>query len=614
MSEIEQDFGTCKDLVIGIFTTGIFDEKMDRTIIIICVISVVIISLTFVSFSLSGMIDGFKSATSFVQSSLVDVANIVKNGSAPIFDNVQTGISSLSNIAGTVPTLVSGTAKAAIDIAEESVSSVSSFPIKEMSVNVSDVVNSVRAETTSTNDGMSDISSTVAEMGSSVAKSFTNFTNVGVDQLQNVTSILGKSNKTNQIHESTSTTMKMASLGSQLSTTLGVAMPTVAVISGGTQIIKYLATPLHTALGVVNIISSSFSSVSSSISSASSSLNHISSLLSGGIIGFITTVINDDLAKLTSSSLYESIYESAASILSTMGCTLLNVIVDYGHYESHWGRVWEWFFDVIWKWGWVWKEITEWVVSHFSVCHDSECFIYTKCGMKRFKDLIIGDEILTHKGTYEKVTNMIVSKKDVVLLINGTTPEHPRVIGEGKLVSYKNSGKLAYLGIEEEKELQNRNIDIEFKDSILYTIELEGPVNTYMCSKDGKNAEVYKDIVPTFEKTPTASTLFLLIFKKLEKELLKISMLPERDSINETRKILEIVECKLRQVSMKEISYEDKINIDLLYEANKDDIRKIFTLRGETSIDRLTDFYYALYTLLYLYDGKISYSSMMEFF
>ena len=79
-------------------------------------------------------------------------------------------------------------------------------------------------------------------------------------------------------------------------------------------------------------------------------------------------------------------------------------------------------------------------------CLEGNTWIKTKFGAKKIKDIEIGDEVLTHRGNYKKVTNKAKRKSERINIVKSTgrpelliTDEHPILCFRSKIKSPENT-------------------------------------------------------------------------------------------------------------------------------------------------------------------------------
>jgi hypothetical protein len=102
-------------------------------------------------------------------------------------------------------------------------------------------------------------------------------------------------------------------------------------------------------------------------------------------------------------------------------------------------------------------------------CWDENTLILTNNGYKKIKDISIGDLVLTHKGSFESVINIISYEEDSNLLeINGEicTDNHELYVINKKdleLVTENNYTEYAFF-IEAKKVNENEHLILSWED------------------------------------------------------------------------------------------------------------------------------------------------------
>lgn len=271
----------------------------------------------------------------------------------------------------------------------------------------------------------------------------------------------------------------------------------------------------------------------------------------------------------------------------------------------------EWMFD------WIEEEFLDSLMP--TLCHDSSCIIFTRRGEIPLSNLEIGDEVATHKATYEKVIRIVKTESNGVFLMDGTTQGHPRVLKSGRIVSYSGSSKLAC--IDSDKDISSSPDIVELRDASLISIELEGPCGTYFIKyKEGKPI-LYKDLKPNFDSTPTASILLYFMVKRFNDSFLETLRKP----FDEQEKDLDELSTSMKDMlrgfmqGVNEITLEEKININTIYMGIKSNLFLCLNFKNcqnEKEFDKLGMIYYSLYTSLKIYEDKIPYiyiSSLIDF-
>ncbi len=190
-------------------------------------------------------------------------------------------------------------------------------------------------------------------------------------------------------------------------------------------------------------------------------------------------------------------------------------------------------------------------------------------------DLKPGDIVVTHNETYEKVLDVKKQFKDIILLFDYSTGEHPRLNEDGDYVCYiapsteENYNKL------KEDTILDESCKINFeKDCELISIILNGPCYTYRLKTPDEKEIIFKDPTPRLDSFPCVSLLLYNLYKNLEGYSL----------IDNYEKIIDYLEDYLSTfipINISQIEYKkndsDELNINLLFMSNRLKIEKYFS-------------------------------------
>ncbi len=327
------------------------------------------------------------------------------------------------------------------------------------------------------------------------------------------------------------------------------------------EILGKLTGFLESLIGVLGEIKTPIGLIGNGIGS-------IAGVFGGRSIGrFITDVVIDNFSQLQS-----TLTSFIRSLISNYGC------------------------------GWIGLKI-----AGVSVCHlDSNYILVDNDGSSEWiliKDLKIGDNVITHTGSKEKVTYIINMDDSKAKIYKGSTLSHPRYV-DGKLYAYDINQSFAYLQcIKDEAD-----ITFELFDKCnLITIETEGPSHTYSCKYEDDTI-IYRDLSPHFDKNLITQ---LILYKLLTEHSETVSNL---DTDEECKTYISNISTQVSSyIDTENLKTADIINITkAFYDAtnNNPNVKDVFKMRymGDTTYKM----FHILYNIFYLYEGYISFESFIN--
>lgn len=113
-------------------------------------------------------------------------------------------------------------------------------------------------------------------------------------------------------------------------------------------------------------------------------------------------------------------------------------------------------------------------------CIDAEGKVGVRNGVKKIKDIKIGDEVLTHKGRYRKVTNTFINNTTEMIELMGKgffenikcTPDHPFLVKRGKEIKWLQASEITqddYIGMPINSHSDNiADCPVDIDNDILY--------------------------------------------------------------------------------------------------------------------------------------------------
>lgn len=382
----------------------------------------------------------------------------------------------------------------------------------------------------------------------------------GVEAMANTAGKLSDSAAT--VSSSMSTVMQSSAAAANTMLQMGISMPVHAIIAGGTQVIKFLATPIHTMTSAISTISSVISTISGNIGNISGFMSTISGAFPRGISSFIMDTVVGNFSQIST-----AIANMIKDIITSEGCTLIGVVI-----------------------------LTK------AVCHKSDCEINTEDGWIKIEDLKVGQKVATLNGTFETVKYVRKSIADEVILYDFTTGSHPIPIENG-IGCYILPSSFSYLDMRTIQVPQGTLIQME-KDVELVTIETEGPCHTYECRKDNMTGK-FRDISLVDGKGRASSIIMNKILEKYQ----KIPDLIDRFTEDVMKTLVEqIQEILTKSIDRESLTAEDVVNNLRLY--NSIDTRTTFESRFRS--DKMYLFFYIIYGIIYLFENYISYESLLN--
>ncbi len=244
------------------------------------------------------------------------------------------------------------------------------------------------------------------------------------------------------------------------------------------------------------------------------------------------------------------------------------------------------------------------------ICHMESCkILINRDGNKKWillKNLKIGDSVVTHDGSLEKVLYIIEDENyEDIKVYDFSSESHPIFDGTNNLKCYKKNDNFAYLDME---EISEDNAVIRYVKSKMITIETEGPNNTYSCKKYDKTI-TFRDVSYMKNKNFCAAIL-MYEFITQKQELFDF----KSENIEEIKVYFKNIVYTLHKFMNNYVEEEPEedtaniLNFVATYSGVKDKMEEEFNIRfNHTNSYKL---FYVIYNIFYLYEKYISYEKI----